>query len=94
MLSLGASWSCTTHTSPVFSTPCVVRSHDQSTAHCKYASQGKLVLQFVKLYIYRLLQVIELMSIDDAWKALQSMLEGMLEACRMTESSNILDIMV
>lgn len=34
------------------------------------------------------------MPIADAWKALQSMLEGMLEVCRMTESTNILEIMV
>lgn len=34
------------------------------------------------------------MPVADAWKALQSMLEGMLEVCRMTESTNILEIMV
>lgn len=34
------------------------------------------------------------MGINDAWKALQSMLEGMLETCRMLESAEVLDMMV
>ncbi|KAG9126713.1 hypothetical protein FRC07_002256 [Ceratobasidium sp. 392] len=47
-----------------------------------------------RLIVNMPLKVIELMPINDAWKSLQLMLEGMLEVCRMTESSNILDIMM
>ncbi|KAG8753041.1 hypothetical protein FRC12_011688 [Ceratobasidium sp. 428] len=47
-----------------------------------------------RLIVNMPLKVIELMPINDAWKSLQSMLEGMLEACRMVQSSNILDIMM
>ncbi|KAG8688818.1 hypothetical protein FRC09_012718, partial [Ceratobasidium sp. 395] len=47
-----------------------------------------------RLIVNMPLKVIELMPISDAWKSLQSMLEGMLEACRMVQSSNILDIMM
>lgn len=47
-----------------------------------------------RLIVNMPLKVIELMPIADAWKALQSMLEGMLEVCRMTESTNILEIMM
>ncbi|KAB5595202.1 N-alpha-acetyltransferase 35 [Ceratobasidium theobromae] len=44
--------------------------------------------------INRRLIVIELMSIDDAWKALQSMLQGMLEICHLLESNDVLDMMM
>ncbi|KAF8602722.1 Mak10-domain-containing protein [Ceratobasidium sp. AG-I] len=47
-----------------------------------------------RLIVNMPLKVIELMPVGDAWKALQSMLEGMLEVCRMTESTNILEIMM
>ncbi|QRV86808.1 Mak10 subunit, NatC N(alpha)-terminal acetyltransferase [Ceratobasidium sp. AG-Ba] len=47
-----------------------------------------------RLIVNMPLKVIQLMTMADAWKSLQSMLEGMLEACRMIESTNILDIMM
>lgn len=47
-----------------------------------------------RLIVSMPLKVIELMGINDAWKALQSMLEGMLETCRMLESAEVLDMMM
>ncbi|CAE7104700.1 unnamed protein product [Rhizoctonia solani] len=39
-------------------------------------------------------QVIQLMPIDDAWKALQGMLQGVLEICKTLDSSDVLDTMM
>ncbi|KDN40646.1 hypothetical protein RSAG8_07975, partial [Rhizoctonia solani AG-8 WAC10335] len=44
--------------------------------------------------INRRLVVIELMPVNDAWKALQGMLQGVLEICKALDSVDLLDMMM
>ncbi|KAG8764246.1 hypothetical protein FRC11_011262 [Ceratobasidium sp. 423] len=47
-----------------------------------------------RLVVSMPLRVIELMPISDAWKALQGMLEGILETCKALDSADLLDMMM
>ncbi|CAE6429463.1 unnamed protein product [Rhizoctonia solani] len=46
-----------------------------------------------RLVVSMPLKVIELMSINDAWKALQGMLQGILETCKTLDSADLFDMM-
>ncbi|CUA72156.1 hypothetical protein RSOLAG22IIIB_00819 [Rhizoctonia solani] len=47
-----------------------------------------------RLIVSMPLKVIELMPINDAWKALQGMLQGILEICKTLDSADLLDMMM
>ncbi|CAE6345040.1 unnamed protein product [Rhizoctonia solani] len=47
-----------------------------------------------RLIVSMPLKVIELMPADDAWKALQGMLQGVLEICKALNSADLLDMTV
>ncbi|CAE6434464.1 unnamed protein product [Rhizoctonia solani] len=47
-----------------------------------------------RLVVSMPLKVIELMPTDDAWKALQGMLQGVLETCKALNSADLLDMMM
>ncbi|KAH7340129.1 Mak10 subunit, NatC N-terminal acetyltransferase-domain-containing protein [Rhizoctonia solani] len=47
-----------------------------------------------RLIVSMPLKVIELMPINDAWKALQGMLQGILEICKTIDSADLFDMMV